>query len=108
MTTLSREVLIKFVSAELAFHRSNGSATNEEADHRTHSAAAVYYEAILSLLHSHEPRPTCEWAEDGDEGGWRTGCGHYFYFDGGGAQSEHGQKVCGYCGGTLVAMEFKP
>jgi len=50
---------------------------------------------------SRELARRCRWTEDGDEGAWRTACGKYFYFEGGGTPSEHGQQFCGYCGGVL-------
>lgn len=52
-----------------------------------------------------ELRKTCEWKAD-DDGIFQTGCGHSFYFDGAGGPTEHQQKFCGYCGGSLI--EVKP
>ena len=56
---------------------------------------------------SRELARRCRWTEDGDEGAWRTACGKYFYFDGGGTPAEHGQQFCGYCGGVLVVVGAK-
>lgn len=53
---------------------------------RTEQRAFTLAADRLSLLPA-ETRPTCEWSEDSD---------------GGGNPSEHCQKFCGYCGGTLV------
>lgn len=50
-----------------------------------------------------ELRKTCAWTPD-DDGIFQTGCGHSFYFDGNGGPTEHQQKFCGYCGGTLIEV----
>lgn len=45
-------------------------------------------------------KPTCVWAEDGEDGPWGSSCGHYWQFTDG-TPTENDMKFCPFCGKPL-------
>lgn len=52
-----------------------------------------------------ETSKQCRWTPDDDDGGYRTSCGHHWYFDEGGTPAEHKIRFCGYCAGVIDAAK---
>ena len=48
---------------------------------------------------------SCVWTED-EDGNWDTGCGTCFVFNGGTPQ-DNKAEFCPYCGGNIVAKEWR-
>lgn len=50
-------------------------------------------------------KPSCQWTAD-EDATWETSCGQSFVFIDDGPK-ENGAKFCIYCGGGIVAVEYK-